>query len=62
MAQDFKISYLDSEVFFTAHSFKSAQCHAQEFMDRNAGKFPMRLYQQTTKTKPFPRWELIDAK
>lgn len=33
------------KVFFFKHSFKSALQHAEEYMKRNEGKFPMELIQ-----------------
>lgn len=49
----------DSEVFFFAHSFKSALQHAEAYIERNSGKFPMKLYHASSKPKPFPRWEFM---
>ncbi len=44
MKQEFKISYvIDGDVksvFFTATGFKSAFEHSEDYIARNAGKFP----------------------
>lgn len=46
--QEVKIEYTHNndpvEVFFFKHSFKSAFEHAQEFVERNKGKFPMKVF------------------
>jgi len=50
-----------SEVFFQdSHDFKTPLEHAKAYIKRNKGKFHMKFYQETSKPKPFPRWELID--
>lgn len=46
-----------SEVFFFKHSFKSAKQHAEEYCERNKGKFPMKVYTRTSKPLPAPLWE-----
>lgn len=60
--QEYKIVKLSTgaETFFFAHSDHSARYHAQKYIERNKGKFPMAVYQRTTKPKPFPLWEKIN--
>ena len=38
----------DSSTFFFAHNLKTAMWHANEYMERNKGKFPMRIYTLNT--------------
>lgn len=42
--QEFMIKYNNIEVFFFAHGFKTAREHAEEFIERNRGRFQMKLY------------------
>lgn len=42
--QEAKIEYNGNEVFFFQYDFKSAMQHAQEFIERNKGKFEMKLF------------------
>lgn len=42
--QEVKIEYNKEKVFFFAHSFKSAYEHANDFVERNQGKFEMKLF------------------
>ena len=42
--QEAMIKYNDIEVFFFAHGFKTAIEHAEEFIERNRGRFQMKLY------------------
>lgn len=46
MTQEYKIVNLDSksEVFFFAHSFKSAYQHAIDYINRNQSKCRMELF------------------
>ena len=45
--QEFKVTNLndDRSVFFFRHCMRSAYWHATEYITRNKGKFPMKLYQ-----------------
>lgn len=42
--QEVKIEYNQKEVFFFQHSFKTALEHANDFIQRNKGKFEMKLF------------------
>lgn len=42
--QEAKIEYNNQKVFFFAHSFKTALEHANDFVERNKGKFEMKLF------------------
>lgn len=42
--QEAKIEYNGNEVFFFQYDFKSALQHANEFIERNKGKFEMKLF------------------
>lgn len=42
--QEFKIEYDNAEVFFFQHSLKTAFEHANAFIERNKGKFEMKLF------------------
>lgn len=42
--QEVKIEYNDQELFFFAHTFKSALDHANDFVKRNKGKFKMKVF------------------
>lgn len=44
MKQEFKIEYNGKAVFFFAHNFKTARQHANEYIERNKGKFEMKLF------------------
>ena len=49
------------ETFFFKYNFKTAYQHAKAYIDRNKSKIGMKLYIQSTKPRPFPRWELIET-
>jgi hypothetical protein len=61
MEQKVKIVNTDdnSKVFFFDHNGKTAFKHADEYVTRNSGKFPMKVYYKTSKPKPFPLWEFV---
>ncbi|KJD43309.1 hypothetical protein [Paenibacillus terrae] len=42
--QEVKIEYNNNKVFFFKHSFKTALEHANDFIERNKGKFEMKLF------------------
>lgn len=42
--QEVKIECNGNEFFFFKHSFKSAWEHANDFVERNKGKFEMKLF------------------
>lgn len=42
--KEVKIEYNNREVFFFAHSFKTALEHANDFVERNKGKFKMKVF------------------
>lgn len=42
--QEAKIEYNNTAVFFFQHSFKTALEHANDFIERNKGKFEMKLF------------------
>lgn len=42
--QEFKIEYDGSQVFFFEHDLKTALEHAEDFIERNKGKFEMKLF------------------
>lgn len=42
--QEVKIEYNNEKVFFFEHSFKTALQHANDFIERNKGKFEMKLF------------------
>lgn len=42
--QEVKIEYDGTKVFFFQHSFKTALEHANDFIERNKGKFEMKLF------------------
>jgi hypothetical protein len=42
--QEVKIEYNKGEVFFFKHSFKTALQHAEDYIERNRGKFDMKLF------------------
>ena len=59
--QEIKITSKLGEVFFFEHSLKSARQHADDYVKRNTGRFPMKVYSLSSKPAPFPKWELVKA-
>ena len=57
--QEFKITSPLGDTFFFEHSLKSARQHADDYVKRNTGKFPMKVYVLSSKPAPFPKWELV---
>lgn len=43
MKQEYKIEFKNTEVFFFAHSFKTAEYHMNDFISRNKGSFEMKI-------------------
>lgn len=58
--QEVKIECNGNEFFFFRHSFKSAFEHASDFVERNKGKFPMKVY--FVNNSPFgEKWRLNEV-
>lgn len=57
--QEAMIQYNGNEVFFFQHSFKSALEHAMEFVERNKGKFEMKVF-FLNESSFGDRWFLFD--
>lgn len=61
MVQEYKVinTATGSRVYFFKHSLKTASWHANAYIIRNTGKFPMELYELSNKPRPFDKWEFM---